>query len=342
MRQIYPDADAGYSLIFARFMGAPFNLQRLNTLLKILVGVACLWFLYREIFVNKEFKTLWEQFTAIAFTAQSAMLLLAALLLVFVNWGLETTKWRTLISTVEQLSWFRAFKAVISGITISIFTPNRVGEFAARIFYLQSNHRIKGILISIIGSVSQLCVTVVAGSFCFATFLILHNSFNAMEKTMVLLVPVLLSAAILLLYFNIDLLRSLLLKINRARKMRVYLNVFTFYNAGQLGRVLFLSFLRFMAFSMQYFLLFRFFHIDIDPITSFLLSSSIFFVLAIIPTIALAELGIRGATALYFFNFYSFDTLGALASSYGLWCINLALPALLGLVFLPQLNFFRK
>jgi hypothetical protein len=97
-----------------------------------------------------------------------------------------------------------------------------------------------------------------------------------------------------------------------------------------------------MVFSTQYYLLFIVFDIPVDFLQSFMLTSSIFFVLAIIPTIAFAELGIRGATAIYFLSPYVSNELSILASSYALWCINLVLPAILGLLFIPQLNFFRK
>lgn len=318
------------------------QLQRLNFVLKITIAVLCLWFLYYEFFVKTEFETMWMQFTQIEFNTYKMTLLLITLALVFVNWGFETSKWRLLIRAIEEVPWIKAFKAVISGITISIFTPNRVGEFAARIFYLQSNHRIKGILISIIGSISQLCVTMVVGSFCFSFFLIQHQQFNSIEKTLIAIFPFVLSAVMILFYFNMDLLRSLLLKLNSARKARVYLNVFTFYNAKQLLQVLVLSLLRFIVFSIQYYLLFLLFDIKVSLLTSFMLTSSIFFVLAIIPTIALAELGIRGATAIYFISYYATNELSMLASSYALWCVNLAIPALFGLLFIPQLNFFKK
>jgi hypothetical protein len=329
-------------------MPTTLQLQRLNTALKIGVALLCLWFLYHEFFVKEKegrhygFPLLWDQFMQIEFTWSKYMMLFIAGMMVFLNWGLETTKWRLLIKRIEDMRWFKAFEAVISGITISIFTPNRVGEFAARIFYLKSNHRIKGILISVIGSISQLCVTLVVGSFCFTYFLLLHQQFNSIEKALIVTCPLLLSTFMILVYYNMDILRSLLLKLNKGRKTRIYLNVFTFYNAGQLTRVLFLSIVRFLVFSAQYYLLFLFFDIRVSVAESFMLSSSIFFVLALIPTIAFAELGIRGATALYFLSPYTANELSVLASSYALWCINLAIPALVGLFFIPQLNFFKK
>ncbi len=324
------------------------HLQRINTAIKIAIALVCFWFLYYEFFVKEKysrqsgFPLLWDQLLQIELTPSKYLWLCTACILVFLNWGLETMKWKLLINRIEEVRWLKAFKAVISGVTISIFTPNRVGEFAARILYLQSNHRIKGILVSVIGSISQLCVTLVVGSFCFIYFILTHQQFNAIERGLIVVIPFILSTFIILIYYNMDIIRSLLLKINRGRKTRLYLNVFTFYNSRLLTRILLLSIVRFLVFSIQYYLLFLFFDIKVSIMESFMISSGIFFVLAIIPTIAFAELGIRGATAVYFLSSYTSNELSILASSYALWCINLALPALVGLFFIPQLNFFKK
>ena len=65
--------------------------------------------------------------------------LIIALILVPVNWGIETFKWKYLIKKIEYISFSKAFKSILSGVTIGIFTPNRMGEFAGRIFYLESD-----------------------------------------------------------------------------------------------------------------------------------------------------------------------------------------------------------
>jgi hypothetical protein len=76
----------------------------------------------------------------------------------------------------------------------------------------------------------------------------------------------------------------------------------------------------------------------------------IYFVMAIIPTIALSELGIRGSVALYMFGLYftlhglsamDFNQ-GILAASTLLWVVNLGIPAILGSIFVFRLQFFRK
>jgi len=72
--------------------------------------------------------------------------------------------------------------------------------------------------------------------------------------------------------------------------------------------------------------------------------------MAAIPTIALAEIGIRGSVAVYVFKFYFeyihntevINPLAIIAASSVLWLVNLALPAIVGTFFVGRLHFFSK
>jgi hypothetical protein len=66
-----------------------------------------------------------------------------------------------------------------------------------------------------------------------------------------------------------------------------------------------------------------------------------FFVLAAVPTVALTELGVRGSISIFFIGLVSTNILGILVSSFALWIINLVIPALIGSLFVLELNFFR-
>jgi hypothetical protein len=59
-----------------------------------------------------------------------------------------------------------------------------------------------------------------------------------------------------------------------------------------------------------------------------------FFVMSVVPTFAIAELGIRAAVAAYFFGKLTIDVLPVLNATFSLWLINLAIPALAGSIFI--------
>lgn len=96
--------------------------------------------------------------------------------LALVNWGLEARKWQLLLMPVQQMSFFRAYKSVLSGVALSLNTPNRMGEYGGRILYVQEGSRIKAISLSIAGSISQLIITLAVGCGGLAYLLYFQNA----------------------------------------------------------------------------------------------------------------------------------------------------------------------
>ena len=104
----------------------------------------------------------------------------------------------------------------------------------------------------------------------------------------------------------------------------------------------FIGFILYLVFSCQYFILLRVFDVHLPFFDGMLMVFCVFFVLSMIPTISVAELGIRGSVAIYFFGKLSGNKLGIITASFGLWLINLVLPALIGSLFVFNLKFFRR
>jgi hypothetical protein len=66
----------------------------------------------------------------------------------------------------------------------------------------------------------------------------------------------------------------------------------------------------------------------------------IFWAMAIVPTIAIAEIGIRGETALFFLAPLSTNHFGIVSSTLLLWLINLIIPALIGCLFVFKMKIY--
>ena len=73
-----------------------------------------------------------------------------------VNLLLESGKWYLLSNSAAQVSYPRAFASYLAGIAISLVTPNRIGDYPARILYLGATNTFRYINVSILGLVSQL------------------------------------------------------------------------------------------------------------------------------------------------------------------------------------------
>jgi hypothetical protein len=144
-------------------------------------------------------------------------------------------------------------------------------------------------------------------------------------------------------------LRDKLLR-SKLKKFRKHLAVFSDFRPRNMAYVIGMSFLRYIVFTIQFLVLLKFFSVPVPLFDGVIIISLIFFVLSIVPTITLTELGIRDSAAVYFFGIYFSHSggmsdsilIGILSAATLLWIINLAIPAVIGTFFVFRLKFFRK
>jgi hypothetical protein len=125
-------------------------------------------------------------------------------------------------------------------------------------------------------------------------------------------------------------------------KYEKYNSVFSFYSAEELAKVLLFSVARYVVFTTQFFILLHVFGVVINYTDALVLIMTMLFVISVIPTIAITEIGVRGSVALFLFGLISSNTVGILSATFVMWIINLLLPALIGTAFIFTLKFFRK
>ena len=134
------------------------------------------------------------------------------------------------------------------------------------------------------------------------------------------------------LYFNLNLFIQLLERIPIIAKIRYFIEKLEALHWRELTRILLLSFLRYTIFIVQYVLLLQVFGVEVGVLNLMMLVAVLFLVLAMVPSIALAELGFRGKVSLQLFGLFSINHLGIIAAAAGIWIINLIIPAIAGSV----------
>jgi hypothetical protein len=76
-------------------------------------------------------------------------------------------------------------------------------------------------------------------------------------------------------------------------------------------------------------------------VDSFWIISILFLVLAVVPSFAIADLGIRGKFSTELLSVYSLNTVGILGTTFGIWIINLFVPAVVGSILILGIRFFK-
>lgn len=290
------------------------------------------WSIYREIKHQPDLGNAWQHIRE-SFYGPMLWNLVAVIVLMFVNWSVEAIKWKISIRQVQQVSFVKAFKAVLSGVSFSVSTPNRIGEYLGRVMYMEEGNRLKTISITIVGSISQLIITLLMGGI---GLVILRSTIEQGHLISsiwikVILYGVLLALAVLtLFYFKLSGLTKWVDRLPGSNRFAYLVKALEDFNATILLTLLSLSLLRFIVFIIQYYLLFRLFNVEVTGWQTFWSVSVSFLILAAIPSFAIIELVQRGFVTKTIVGLYSTNIAGIGLATAGIWLINLIVPAIIG------------
>jgi len=315
--------------------------RRLNLLIKLIVGSLLMWALYVQVIAKENISEIWTTFQN---ELQGGQLWLLGLvfLLMPLNWSLETLKWQRLIQTIEKIPFLRAFQGILAGVTLSIFTPNRLGEYGGRILVVKPENKIATVVATAVGSFSQWVVLLVAGMAGLSYFVSEKVEVEYLVLLGTAISAIMLSLLLILFYLNVDLAIPLCKKIPYIRRFVRHFEVLNRYTAANLLTVLFISASRYFVYSLQYYLLLLFFGIEVPFLLGLSSIALIFFVQTSVPLPPVYGLAVRGNIALRVWAFFTANTLGILSSTFGLWLINVILPALVGMLFISSLNILKS
>ncbi len=275
--------------------------------------------------------------------------ILVVVIFMLVNWGIEARKWQIAIQRVQHISFYKSFRAIFAGTTLGFFTPNRMGEYLGRIWFINQGSRIQAISLTIVCSMAQLLVTLSAGSvgiyFLRHQVLTLPQESASMAWWLLLIQYAAVFSVLLLalLYFRLSWLIKWVEKLPLPGRWAQNIRVLDNFNATHLLRILSLSVLRYLVFILQYYLLLNVFNVEVNWWQTFWSISVVFLVMAIVPTLAfLTELGVRWKASIELVSVYSDNLAGIFASSVTIWAINLVIPALIGSLLILGIKFFRN
>lgn len=278
--------------------------------------VAILSFFYLVYSINKKIDQIDISFFKLKAISEQLIRFVLLLFLMGLNWFIESIKWKFALKNIQKISLKTAISSVLAGISTGIFTPNRVGEFVGKIFFLEEDNREKAISVNIIASYSQLLVTILLG-----TFALLVASSSVLILVVVFLV---------VMYINITkIINWTINKLNIS-----FLGKVEFTNKTDLGILFLFSLFRYLVFLVQFIVSLKLVGININLFVSIKSIAAYYLYLAAIPTYAWSELGVRGALAVKIFDTVTNNPLQILSASSLLWIVNIALPALIGLFFL--------
>ncbi len=309
----------------------------LNYILGPLVFLFLSYSIYRQIIHQPHWRGSLDQvIQAIKGPQQWRLWLVLALMPV--NWGIEARKWQLALRRIGGIRYRAAFRAILTGTTLASFTPNRMGEYLGRILYIEPDKRLPSISLTIVCSIAQLLITLVIGMISILYIRpYLHQQHMTGEKALefwlnaLLILVCLLVVGLTFIYFRLSWLVAALKKIPGTKKWLSYIKVLENGDATILSRILFLSFLRYLVFIVQYALIFPLFGVFLRIPQVVGGVGIVFLVMAVVPTFTfLTELGLRWGASIQILEIFGAGAVGIFAASLAIWLINLIVPALIG------------
>ena len=251
--------------------------------------------------------------------------LIPVIILMIANWSFEAIKWRVLISPFYKISFRNAFRSIWSGVSTALSTPNRFGDFIGKISHLPKDHRKKGLVSSFYGSYSQWLITMVMGlvGWFFYGDQIIENTNIRISLSIIGVLLILLSLLLFISKRSISVVPE---------KWRHYFSDAPDFSSK--AKIVLLSFLRYLAFATQFYLLIRFFGVELGYATVFLKITLYYLITSLVPMTFWGEIGVKESVAVWVFSSLIYNSLIIISVTLLLWLINLIIPALLGNYFL--------
>lgn len=245
--------------------------------------------------------------------------------LMLLNWTFEAFKWKELISPFYSMSFSNAFRSIWAGVSTALSTPNRLGDFIGKLSYLPQEYRKKGLVSSFYGSYSQWLITLMMGwiGWLFFGDQIIGIAGNKLGVSIL--------GFVIILFFVILFLSDSSVKLVPEKWKQYFMN-----GPGKLTKfkIILLSFMRYLAFATQFYLLIRFLGLELGYSTVFLKVTLFYLITSFVPATFWGEIGIKESVAVWVFSGLIYNSLLIIAVTILLWLINLVIPALAGYYFL--------
>lgn len=243
--------------------------------------------------------------------------------LAVLNWLLEILKWKTLASTLKKLSFKKATKQSLAAHTVSLVTPNRIGEYGAKAYFFESEHRKKILLLTLFSNLNQMLVTLLMGGIGLVALIQFDAVTFSISKIMLLLATIL----VLVISGYIFKEKELILKgLTLGNITRFYQNLST---SVKIKTFLF-SLFRYLSFSSLFFLLLNYFNAQLNLETAWPLVFAMYILVSVIPSFFVMDVVIRGGVAIWLFSLVGVSEITVVCAVMTSWLFNFVLPGIWG------------
>jgi hypothetical protein len=301
--------------------------QYLLVALKILILGLTLIYIYSKLYKNDSQHYQEIIIEALQKNKHSFAYLMLFLLLASANWFFEIMKWKVLVSKIQNITFLTSLKQSLSALTISLATPNRIGDYGAKAFYFKKEERKQILVLNFFSYAAQMGITTLFGVFGLLYMTLLYS----IEYSILKIISIVIGCVGLFILGYIFKEQALIIKGLSIAKILKYLkNIKT---SVKVKTILF-SFLRYVIFCFLFYRLLLFFGIDLSLYQAIPIIFSMYLLVSIVPTIFIFDVVVRGGAAVWLFSFVGISETPVLCTVLSMWILNFVIPSIVGGIFM--------
>ena len=295
--------------------------QFLILLLKLLIVGGAFYFIYDRLASEEQLS--WLQFCTLVGEKATLGSVFVLLLFSFLNRYVEILKWQNLVAVIRPISVGESTKQVLGALTLALFTPNGIGEYAGKALFFEKEKTKKVIFLNVICNGIQMVLTVVFGTFGLFYF---NTHFSILTPTTIFLIFGISLLLFLITFFLKKItirgysLEKFIHKINRIPKTIHQKNIV-------------LAVIRYLIFSHQYYFLFLVLDVQLPYILLMATITSVYFLASSLPSFQFLDFAVKGSVAVFFFGKLGVNEWIVVFISTLMWFLNTVLPVVIGSYF---------
>ncbi len=295
--------------------------QLLVVIIKVLIVGGAFYFIYSRLANNEKLD--WTRFTALLDNKNAYWLITALLFLTFLNRFIEIVKWQNLASSIYPISLGKSTEQVLAAVTAALFTPNGLGEYAAKVMYYKKSEAGEVIFLNLLCNGIQLILAVVVG---LAGLFFFNYSYPAVSGNLAIVILV----CIVVLTILLASARKITIKGYSLQKLGEMLNSLP---KSIHQKNIALAILRYLTILHQYYLLFLLFGIQLPYMLVVSTIAATYFLGSSLPSFQFLDFAVKGSVAVFFFGILGVNEWIVVFVATLIWLLNTVLPVTIGSYF---------
>ena len=305
-------------------------------LIKLSIVVGAFYFIYAKLTQNETIK--FDEFLSFldkndVFSVKTIIFLI---ILSGFNWFFEIIKWKYLAHSIQKISLVDAIKQSLAGLTTSLITPNRIGDYGAKALYYPKAIRKNVILLNLLGNVAQMTVTTILGVIGLL-FFVNRYSIEIDYFKVIQFISILIIIGVFILFVTKQKWFNTI-----GYTMQSFIAPLKHITIKKHAINLLLSLARYLIFSFQFYYLLILFGVDIAYYNAMIVITSMYFLASIIPSISIFDVVIKGGSAVFLFGYLQVSEIAILSIVTLMWLLNFTIPALFGSYFVLNFKFQKS